>query len=149
MRKAIAAAGVAAAITTVGSIVYINADGGGDVVKYTQEYDRIYAAKQRIVVNGGCYSSCTMVLGYPNSCLGPNAVLGFHPAYTQNLWAFGLFSYTISKEGTVVMRRYYPSDALAVIDKHHGLDDNGGWWRPAIRTIPAKEFPSRYHCANT
>jgi len=146
MKKAIAAAGVAAAIAgaTVAS-TYIDADGGGSVYGYVQKYDALHAAGTRVIIRGACYSSCTMALGYDNACLESTAVLGFHPAYVPYL--FGLFSYRLDPAATDVMREHYPDDALAIINHHGGLNYNGGWLRPAIRTIKAAEFPAHYHCA--
>ena len=144
-KKAIAAAGVAAAIAGAGTLaVYVDADGGGSVYGYVRHYDELRAKGAKVIIRGACYSSCTMALGYHNACLGPDAVLGFHPAYVPYL--FGLLSYRIDPAATQEMRRHYPADALAVIDRHQGLADHGGWMRPAIRTIPASEFPARYHC---
>lgn len=144
--KAIAAAtGVAAIAAVSGASLYIDSDGGGSVYGYVQKYDDLKAKGTKVVIRGACYSSCTMALGYSNACLMPDAVLGFHPAYTPYL--FGLFGYSISPEATAEMRRHYPPDALAIINKHGGLNDNGGWVRPAIRTIKATEFPSHYRCA--
>lgn len=143
--KAVAAAAGAALMAAVtGTAVYIDSDGGGSVYGYVKKYDDLYAKGTKVVVRGACYSSCTMALGYPNACLTNDAVLGFHPAYTPYL--FGLFGYKISPEATAEMRRHYPPDALAVINKHGGLNDNGGWMRPQIRTIKATEFPARYRC---
>ena len=149
MKGKIAAAAVGIAALTAGGAaiyktVYIDGDGGGSVAAYVAKYDAMYARGEKIVVRGNCYSSCTMVLAYPTACLQQTAILGFHPAYTPYL--FGLFSYSLSPEATEEMRRHYPPDALAVINRHDGLKDNGGWWRPAIRLIPASEFPARYHC---
>ena len=143
-----AAVGIAVAALAGGAAVvkttYIDADGGGDIVAYTQRYDKLYRDNVRVVIRGNCYSSCTMALGYPNTCLEPNAVLGFHPGYVPYL--LGLAHYTISDAGTQVMRDRYPSDALEVIDRHHGLDNKGGWFRPVITLIPGSEFPHRYQC---
>lgn len=141
---AVAAIAAAGAVGTGIKTNYIDADGGGDIVAYTRKYDKLYADNTKVVVRGACYSSCTMVLGYPNTCLEPNAVLGFHPGYVPYL--LGLAHYSISAEGTATMRRYYPSDALEVIDRHHGLDNKGGWFRPEITLIPGSEFPHRYQC---
>lgn len=134
---------IGAAIGIAGTM-YIDADGGGNVAAYAHKYDELLAKNEHVVVRGQCYSSCTMVLGYSNACLEPSAVLGFHPSYVPYL--FGLFHYVISPGGTKMMRDHYPKDAQDVIDRHHGLDDKGGWMRPAITKIPAIEFPSHYQC---
>lgn len=146
--KAATAGAVAVGIAS-GALVYINADGGGYVYDYVHKYDQMYIQGVRIAVTGACYSSCTVVLAYPNACLGPNAILGFHPAYVPYLWGQyygGWFSYSLNPEATNEMRRHYPPDALAVINRYHGLDDKGGWFRPEITLIKAGEFPARYRC---
>lgn len=139
---------VSAAAAAIGGAVYgatyIDADGGGSVYEYAKKYDDMYARGQKVVIRGNCYSSCTMALGYPNACLEQTAVLGFHPAYTP--WVFGFLHYTLSPQYTQVMREHYPPDALEVINRHDGLKDNGGWFRPKITLINASEFPDRYRC---
>ncbi len=146
MKKVLgAAAGVVALVGTYGAgKLYIDADGGGSVAGYVQRYNDLYNDNVRVVVRGACYSSCTMALGFPNSCLMPDAVLGFHPAYVPIL--FGMFSYKIHPAATQTMRDHYPPDALAIINQHHGLRDNGGWMYPRLVFIPAKDFPARYQC---
>lgn len=140
-----AAVGFVAALAAAGTTHYIHADGGGYVYEYIKEYNRLHAAGTHVVVDGPCYSSCTMILAYPNACLKPQAVLGFHPAYVPYAW--GLLHYSIDPVATKEMRRYYPPDALAIIDARHGMEDNGGWLRPAIVTIKAADLPKRYLCA--
>ena len=124
--------------------MFIDADGGGSVYGYIQKYDALQKAGTQVVVRGACYSSCTMALGYPRTCLMPDATLGFHPAYVPYL--FGLAHYAVNPAATKVMRDHYPADALEVIDRHNGLRDNGGWLRPKITVVSAKEFPQRYRC---
>lgn len=145
-----AAVGAVVAVFAAGAgvikTVFIDGDGGGNILAYTQKYDQLYRDSTRVVVRGNCYSSCTVVLGYPNTCLEPQAVLGFHPGYVPYLWLGGLAHYYISVDGTALMRRYYPADALEVIDRYKGLDNKGGWLRPAITLIKATEFPRRYQC---
>jgi hypothetical protein len=142
-KVASAAVGIAALAAVATTSVIYN-DGGGSVYEYVKKYDDLYANNVRVRVEGACYSSCTMALGYPNVCLDPNAVLGFHPAYIS--YFFGLFHYSIHPQATEEMRRHYPPDALAIINKHDGLKDNGGWLRPEIRLIKASEFPAHYRC---
>jgi hypothetical protein len=142
--QTLAAGTVAAFVAAGGVVTYIKRDGGGDVFTYSDKYDQMYAKGEKVVISGNCYSACTMLLGYPNACLDPTAVLGFHPSYTP--YVFGLLSYKVSAIGTDHMKRYYPPDALEVINKHHGLEDHGGWFFPSVVLIPASEFPARYHC---
>ena len=142
-KKAIAAAGIAAVLAS-GAVYVVDLDGGGGVYDYVRKYDDLHARGVKVVIRGACYSSCTMALGYSNVCLMPDAVLGFHPAYVPYL--FGLFGYQIHAEATAEMRRHYPYDAFTVIDRHGGLNDNGGWFWPEVRFIRATEFPEHYRC---
>jgi hypothetical protein len=144
-KQKLASGTLAAALAAGIAVTYITSDGGGFVVAYADKYNRMYAAGEKIVISGQCYSSCTMALAYPNACLMPHALLGFHPGYTP--YMFGLFSYTLNQAATDEMKRHYPPDVLAVIDKHGGLIDHGGnWYHPPITVIRATEFPQRYIC---
>jgi hypothetical protein len=139
-----------AAVAAVGAVavkdaVYVDSDGGGVVTSYVSYYDQMQANNTPIIIRGGCNSSCTMALGYKNVCLMPNAVLGFHPAYTPIL--FGLFSYLINYPANAVMLSHYPPDARKVIDAHGDLTRNpGGWFYPKLFYVKGNEFPPHYLC---
>lgn len=127
--------------------IYVDSDGGGNVVRYIAHYDEMARRNEKIIIRGFCGSSCTIGLGYNNVCLGPNAVLGFHPAYTPIL--FGLFHYVINQAANKVMLAHYPPDARTVIDKHVDLTrDTGGWFYPRVTYIKGAEFPTHYQCAS-
>ncbi len=143
-KQMLAAGSIAAAVAAGIPITYIVSDGGGFVMSYSRKYEKMYANGEKIVIKGACYSSCTMALGYPNACLMPKAELGFHPAYTPYL--FGLFGYDLNPDATEELKRHYPPDALAVINKHNGLDNHPGRYSPKITVIKGSEFPKRYQC---
>lgn len=140
-----AATGVAVALAgATATAAYITNDGGGSVYDYVRKYDQLYQSKTPVVISGACYSSCTMGLGYPNVCLAPGTTLGFHPAYVP--YFFGLFHYSIDPRATEEMRRHYPPDALAIVNRQGGLVDKGGWLRPEITLIKGSDFPANYQC---
>lgn len=120
---------------------YISKNTGGDIYVFGQ----VWAAlrKDYVVVNGHCYSSCTMVLGnYPNVCVTKGATLGFHRAY---IWTLG--GYVTSYEGTDYMWRHYPADIQKLLNKHGGLLANrGGWFIPKMLMLRGSALPARYIC---
>ncbi len=143
-KAATAAAGVALFTAALGTMSYIDNDGGGSVYAYVEKYEALKKNQVKATIRGNCYSSCTMGLGYQNVCLDKGSTLGFHPAYIP--YMFGLFSYRVHQEATAEMIKHYPPDALAVINKHEGMKDKGGWFRPEITLIKATEFPKKYIC---
>jgi hypothetical protein len=124
------------------STVYLTNAHGGSVLAYVQQFDKLRNLGNHVVVKGDCASSCTMMLGYPNMCLDPQAVLRFHPAY----FSWGLF-YVLDGPGTQMMLAHYPPDARKVIDRHGDLTKDPGrgpgtWYAyPRLFSIPATEFP--------
>src|SRR5262245_3369866 len=61
-------------------------DGGGELTVYEQRYRNMAATGELVVVDGPCYSACTMVLSFiPPShlCVTPRALFGFHRAYLK------------------------------------------------------------------
>ena len=152
MRKAAAATAGAVALAAVsaggGYVFRIAESRGGNVAAFVNQYDDLRARGVPVRVDGVCNSSCTMVLGYSNACLGPRAVLGFHPAYVPLY-----FFYILDWPDTRVMLAHYPPDARAVINRHGRLDhDPGGAWDNSIGAYPklfyvkGEEFPAHYQC---
>jgi hypothetical protein len=63
--------------------VRILASPGGEVGSHLKLFAVLRASGQRIVIDGPCYSACTLVLSVvPNRriCVTRRAVLGFHAA---------------------------------------------------------------------
>jgi hypothetical protein len=56
----------------------IRKDLGGSVADRVSILQRLKATGQPVEIRGQCASSCTMYLGLPNTCVAPNARLGFH-----------------------------------------------------------------------
>jgi hypothetical protein len=100
----------------------ITRDFGGLVETYKAKYAKIRDRGERVVIDGICNSACTLVLGIvPASriCVTPRASLGFHAAYFDKAYTFGIkvTSYT----GTADLMSYYPSTVKAWIGRHGGL----------------------------
>ena len=87
----------------------ITRDYGGYVTEYKAKYERIRDRKERVIIDGICNSACTMVFGIvPMSkiCVTPRASLGFHQAYYDKAFTFGIK--VTSAEGTSDLMSYYP-----------------------------------------
>jgi hypothetical protein len=104
--------------------VRIADDPGGEVSSYIAKYEDIKARGKHVRIDGPCLSACTLLLGIlPKSqmCATPNAVLGFHMASYYDDASRGL---VLSKEGTKVVMRRYPSGIKSWIRGHGGLKPN-------------------------
>ena len=54
-------------------------DHGGFVRDRLEEIKRLRASGQPVEIRGAvCYSTCTMLLGLPQTCVSPKTVFGFH-----------------------------------------------------------------------
>jgi hypothetical protein len=58
--------------------VIIRSDPGGLIESYAREFHDIAARGDRIVIDGPCFSACTIALSLPTTCVTDRAVLGFH-----------------------------------------------------------------------
>lgn len=73
------AGGSAQATERMRQRVVITNDYGGSVSARAQQISAMRSAGQAVAVPyGNCMSACTMYLGLPGTCVGPNAVFGFH-----------------------------------------------------------------------
>jgi hypothetical protein len=71
----------------------ITRDHGGYVEEYKAKYARIRSRGERVIIDGICNSACTMVFGIVpmnKICVTPRASLGFHLAYYDKSWTFGI-----------------------------------------------------------
>jgi len=100
----------------------ITRDHGGLVESYKTKYAKIRERGERVIIDGICNSACTLVLGIvPLSrvCVTPNASLGFHQAYFDKSYTFGvkLTSYA----GTADLMASYPPPVQEWIKRQGGL----------------------------
>ena len=100
----------------------ITRDFGGLVDQYKAKYAAIRDRGERVIIDGICNSACTLVLGIiplNRICVTPNASLGFHQAYFDKAWTFGLR--VTSYAGTADLVSYYPASVKDWINQHGGL----------------------------
>lgn len=100
----------------------ITRDHGGLIDEYKAKYAKIRDKHERVIIDGICNSACTLVLGIVplnRICVTPRASLGFHQAYYDKAWTFGVrvTSYT----GTADLMSYYPQSVKDWINSHGGL----------------------------
>jgi hypothetical protein len=109
--------------TSVAAADYrITRDQGGFVEDYKTRYAKIRDSGERVIIDGVCNSACTLVLGIvPLSriCVTPRASLGFHQAYYDKVWTFGLK--ITSDAGTEELLSYYPPPVKKWINRNGGL----------------------------
>jgi hypothetical protein len=100
----------------------ITRDHGGLVEEYKAKYAKLRDRGERVIIDGICNSACTLVLGIVplnRVCVTPNASLGFHEAYFDKSFTFGIRVTSFS--GTADLVSYYPKTVKDWIDQHGGL----------------------------
>jgi hypothetical protein len=110
------------AATPARAVLRITSDHGGYVSEYKAKYERIRDRRERVVIDGICNSACTLVFGIvPLSrvCATPRASLGFHEAYFDKAFTFGIK--VTSAEGTSDLMSYYPQPVKDWIRRNGGL----------------------------
>ena len=102
--------------------LHITRDHGGYVEEYKVKYARIRDRHERVIIDGICNSACTLVFGIVpmnKICVTPRASLGFHQAYYDKAFTFGIK--VTSSEGTSDLMSYYPETVKDWIRRNGGL----------------------------
>ena len=100
----------------------ISRDFGGFVEQYKAKYAKARDRGDRVIIDGICNSACTLVLGIVplnRVCVTPRASLGFHQAYYDKAFTFGIK--VTSAEGTSDLMSYYPQPVKDWIRRNGGL----------------------------
>jgi hypothetical protein len=107
-------------LTSASAEVRIEASPGGEATSFIHFFETLRASRQRVVVDGPCFSACTLVLIIvPRSriCVTRRAVFGFHAAKAVD--QFGR-EYP-APEATRVVAAAYPAPIRKWIRRHGGL----------------------------
>ena len=110
------------AATPARADLHITRDHGGYVEEYKAKYQRIRDRGERVIIDGICNSACTLVFGIVpmnKICVTPRASLGFHQAYYDKAFTFGIK--VTSAEGTSDLMSYYPGTVKDWIRRNGGL----------------------------
>ena len=102
--------------------LHITRDHGGYVEEYKAKYERIAKNGERVIIDGICNSACTLVFGIVpmnKICVTPKASLGFHQAYYDKAFTFGIK--VTSSDGTSDLMSYYPDTVKDWIRRNGGL----------------------------
>ena len=100
----------------------ITRDHGGYVEEYKAKYQRIAKTGGRVIIDGICNSACTLVFGIVplnKVCVTPRASLGFHQAYYDKAFTFGIK--VTSNEGTSDLMSYYSEPIKQWLARNGGL----------------------------
>jgi len=102
--------------------IRIQDDMGGSLGTYYIKYSNIRKSGQHVIIDGNCYSACTIVTGmipHQNICVTPRARFGFHAALAPN--EFGMLA--VNQTATRVLYQLYPNNIRAWLHRNGGLND--------------------------
>ncbi|SRR5713101_2092598 len=114
--------GLLLSITIVHSsyaLTRIRDDMGGPLGKYLRMFATIRDSGERVIIDGNCFSACTLVTIIPREriCITQRAVLGFHAGWVDGQTG----QRVISAEGTRLLYQLYPQTIRRWIVGHGGL----------------------------
>lgn len=107
-------------VPSASATVVISSDRGGSIRQYEQRYALVRASGSPVVIDGRCYSACTLVLGLvpPNRvCVTSRARLGFHAAWFPGPGG----GQVLSRDHTFQLYRIYPEWVRDWIVQRGGL----------------------------
>jgi hypothetical protein len=111
-------------------------DMGGLMTEYASRFSAVRDSGEKVVIDGPCYSACTMLLGMlprEQVCVTQNAVLGFHAA-----WNFDESGHRVtSASATRTLYDIYPSRVRSWIAKRGGL-------QPQMKFLRGRELAAMY-----
>jgi hypothetical protein len=103
----------------VEKVYYIHDGPGGSVLEHYARYREVAARYDRVVIDGRCKSSCTMVLGLVplrKICITPRGYFMFHAAHMAN------GDRTFNPRGTQNMMSAYAPVVRNWVLRHHALE---------------------------
>jgi hypothetical protein len=116
--------------------VRIRNDQGGLISRHMEQFTHIRNSGQSVIIDGPCYSACTLVLGmipHERLCVTPRAQLGFHAA-----WAYAPNGSVVpSRSGTDSIWNVYPPQIRRWISSKGGLS-------PKLIVLQGRELNSMY-----
>jgi hypothetical protein len=106
--------------TSANAAMRIAEDRGGQIGHYLQAFATLRSSGENVVIDGNCFSACTLVLGLiPKSrvCATPRARFGFHAAWMPDVDGRPV----TSPMGTQALWNIYPSSVKRWINRNGGL----------------------------
>jgi len=101
------------------AVTRIGDDLGGSLGTYLLMFTRLRDSGERIIIDGKCFSACTLVTIIPREriCVTQRAVLGFHAGWIDDQTG----RQPTSIEGTSLLFELYPATIRRWITDHGGL----------------------------
>jgi len=130
---------LAALIITLSSAhatIRIRDDLGGLMTQYASRFASVRQSGEKVVIDGPCYSACTMLLGMlprRQVCVTPNAVMGFHAAWNYD----DAGRRVTSASATQALIDIYPPTVRSWLQRHGGLS-------PRMKYMRARELSTLY-----
>jgi len=136
----LAAVMAALSFASANATVRITDDMGGLMTEYASRFASMRSSGEKVVIDGPCYSACTMVLGmlaHDQVCVTPNAVLGFHAA-----WNFDETGRRVtSASATHALLDVYPQRVRNWIARRGGLS-------PQLKFLRGRELAAMFPLCN-
>lgn len=125
----------AASIAAPPGTYVIADDDGGYIDVYADRFRTIAKTHERIMIDGECASSCTLVLSYvalDRICVTPRARLGFHKPTEEDDEG----NWVSSPGGVKEVMALYPPKVRSWIERHGGLTEEMIYLRDSeLKTI--------------
>jgi hypothetical protein len=120
LSRALAGALMLCALTPASAKTIITEDNGGIIVNYIRKYSDMRDSGEKVVVDGACISSCTLLLGLlrpENICATDKAVFGFHSASLKTAREGEEPVYEHAPEMSALMFHLYPGKVRALLNR--------------------------------
>lgn len=102
------------------AMIRIHEDYGGQIGQYIRKFQAWRDSGQQVVIDGECYSACTLVLAvvpHNRICITSRARLGFHAAWMPDEYGRP----RRHSGGTHLLYAMYPRNVQNWISRHGGL----------------------------
>ena len=106
--------------SSASATMLISEDRGGQIGQYLQAFASLRSSGENVVIDGNCFSACTLVLGLiprERICATSRARLGFHAAWMPDDSGRPV----TSPMGTQALWNIYPHKVRSWIGRHGGL----------------------------
>jgi hypothetical protein len=106
--------------SSASAAMLISEDRGGQIGQYLQAFAAVRASGEKVVIDGNCFSACTLVLGLvprERICATSRARLGFHAAWMPDENGRPV----TSQMGTQALWAIYPGKVRSWISRKGGL----------------------------
>lgn len=107
-------------VSSASATMLISEDRGGQIGQYLQAFATLRSSGENVVIDGNCFSACTLVLGLvprERICATNRARLGFHAAWMPDENGRPV----TSPMGTQALWAIYPNKVRAWINRKGGL----------------------------